>query len=172
MMDVLYALTVQQPYASLIMLPDGDSREKRVENRVWKPHSGLCAQARMIASGRYGSECRIAIHAGKGRDYIGSCEKWGMDPATLPFGMLLGTVRLQAVYEVDVLAGDGKQGVPLHHIMDHPHTDPNAATWLHVTDPRPFARLIPCKGALGWWCPDIVAEKFTEPPLFQQEAAR
>jgi len=68
------ALTICQPYASLIMGWKGMLEEirKRVENRVWRcHHSGP-----------------LLIHAGKSRKFLSS---WaGPVPAEMPFGAILG----------------------------------------------------------------------------------
>lgn len=69
----MLALTVCQPYASLIALPDDDDSKKRVENRTWKTnYRGL-----------------IAIHAGKSRSWLQE-----PPPADMPFGAVVAVATL------------------------------------------------------------------------------
>lgn len=76
------ALTVKQPWATLIMLG-----LKPVENRSWRPPSSLIGE-------------RFVIHAGKGYDKNadGFLDSIGLElPENLPSGCLLGTVKLDSV---------------------------------------------------------------------------
>lgn len=76
------ALTVRQPFASLIMLPDSDPRHKRTENRIW--------------TDAYRGP--LLIHAGKSRGWIEPSEEdsrideEGLPIADLVFGVILGVV--------------------------------------------------------------------------------
>jgi hypothetical protein len=73
------ALTIQQPYASLIARGD-----KWVENRGW-----YC-----------GYRGRLAIHAGKGTDYL---DREALALGDYPTGMVLATVDLVACLRFDRL---------------------------------------------------------------------
>lgn len=74
-------LSIRQPWASLILLGI-----KRIENRSWPAPSALIGQ-------------RLAIHAARKPDSLHALP----DPATLPRGVLLGTVRLVACVRHDEL---------------------------------------------------------------------
>lgn len=83
------ALTICQPYAHLICLPETDPRHKRVENRTWPTNY----------------RGPLAIHAGKSRDWL-TIERGdnGMDwdanyeleVAGLDFGAVIATATLVA----------------------------------------------------------------------------
>lgn len=65
------ALTICQPYASMII-----SGDKPVENRTWRPPVWLIGQ-------------RLAIHAGKSREWL---SRWyGPLPDPMSFGAVIGT---------------------------------------------------------------------------------
>lgn len=76
------ALTICQPYAHLIMLPDTHPRHKRVENRTWATnHRGL-----------------LYIHAGKSRDWIdmedGRDATYDIKVSDMKFGAVIGVAKL------------------------------------------------------------------------------
>ncbi|WP_195393665.1 ASCH domain-containing protein [Actinomyces urogenitalis] len=80
----MYALTVRQPWASLIM-----SGHKRVENRPWRP------SPQRLPVGQ-----RFYIHSGKSRDTRPSELPGELKTqfATAPTGVLLGTVVLAGIH--------------------------------------------------------------------------
>lgn len=145
------ALTVQQPFAHLLSLPDTDDRAKRVENRTW--------------STNYRGP--LAIHAGKGRDYLddGDLETF----PDMAFGAIVAVANLAACFELEYIpdysgydsAGDGYYSgrnvkvVPqwaLRHwpwLAGHQHVE---GPWCWVlTEVRRLPKPVPCKGAQGLW---------------------
>lgn len=121
----LKALTVRQPWASLIM-----RGLKKVENRSWKPS---------IQVGE-----RFVIHAGYGNakwpDRIPESLRPEV-PKNIAHGAALGTVRLASVHEAGVECGKecdvfGSPDYRYHWVLD---------------DPQPFASPIPMKGSLRLW---------------------
>lgn len=139
------ALTVQQPWATAIV-----RWGKTPENR-----------SRNIA-GAYRGE--LAIHAGKTEDEDGYCDEmirqslatyddgWLLEEHLQPRGAIIGVANLWAVHP----ARPGccpNQGAP-------PFGSPwaQASQWhLCLSDPRPLAEPIPCRGALGLWTPPAEA---------------
>ena len=135
----LVALTVQQPYAYLLLLPDGDERAKRVENRCWRPQPWLIGK-------------RIVIHAGvsKARLSRGDDLKW-----PLVFGAGLGTVRVVGALAKretgSPATGWENDEFPKGYewLATHRHSV-GPVCWV-VADPVRFDRPIPCAGAQGLW---------------------
>ncbi len=123
------ALTVCQPYADLLLLPDSDPKMKRCENRTWKTsHVG-----------------RLAIHAGINKSYLIP----GDNTRYMVFGAVLGTVEL-----VDCVADEDLPQWVLRHmqyefLLTHKHVE-GPYCWI-VRDPIRFQNPIKCKGALGLW---------------------
>ncbi len=81
----MQAITICQPYASLIVGYDGMPPEilKRVENRTWPT--------------RYRGP--LAIHAGKSKKWL---DTWGGPvPEEIPFGAILGIVELVDCVRLD-----------------------------------------------------------------------
>lgn len=72
----MYALTIKQPWASLII-----EGTKRIENRTWKPKDSILGS-------------RIAIHASQATDAL---RRYRPSDRELPRGALLGTVVLVKV---------------------------------------------------------------------------
>ncbi len=141
------ALTICQPYASLIM-----AGLKRIENRTW-------------ATGYRGP---LAIHAGRNRKWLSSYDymaRHGWQTEDLPFGKLLGTVELADIMDLSLLRQlimrlDAKGQVhPLGYewIMEDEHAE-GPACWL-LDDPEPFAVPVPWTGQQGlFYVPDDVIE--------------
>ena len=126
----LPALTISQPYASLIA-----SGEKWVENRSWGT--------------RYRG--RIAIHAGKGMQYLTRKQL-----AEYPTGCLLAIVELAACVSLNSLrrwrvrqADHFFGGYTVSKILDHEHTE-GPVCWI-LGDVRPIDPPIPYSGARGLW---------------------
>lgn len=116
-------LTVCQPFASLIMLPDDDDRAKRVENRTWPTsYRGL-----------------MLIHAGKSKEWLDGYQ-WD-EPLVL--GAILGICRLSDC----VRKGDSVSEERWKWLRAHEHYE---GPWCWVlTECRAFDRPIPWRGAQG-----------------------
>lgn len=137
------ALTISQPYASLIA--DG---EKWVENRTWPtPYRGL-----------------LAIHAGKGTQYLTRTEL-----AEYPNGCVIAIARLVACVSLrDVRAQEISacsqlyfSRVDIRKFLDHPHTE---GPWCWVLrDIRKLRDPISCIGKQGLW--DWNAENLIIPEM-------
>ena len=130
----LSALTICQPYADLLLPPGraiAGHGPKRVENRTWfTRRTGL-----------------IAIHAGKGRNWLRNAEPWQIQQVRRPLDDL----------ELGDIVGVGciHDCLRLSHLpAAHPlHRDP------HAGGPYCFVmrwtlrlpRAIPCRGLQGFW---------------------
>lgn len=139
MIGELKALTICQPYASMIVLPDDDDRAKRVENRTW------------------GTEYRgpLLIHAGKSKDYLGTIDWIGTAQAGLPMGAIVGICELAGCVEIDTT---GVYPLPPRWAHEkwpwldaHEHLEGPIA-WV-LRECRAFPIPIPCKGSMGLWKP-------------------
>lgn len=137
-MQRLYkALTICQPYASLIMFGD-----KRVENRSWH------VDIKLLEKG-------LVIHAGKNRDWLDSWD--GPIPEPMPFGMLLGLVDVPACFHISHIA-DGRVPESYAWLADHEHA---TGSWCWVLDNvRPFKEFHPWSGHPGLFgVPDRIVEE-------------
>jgi hypothetical protein len=123
------ALTISQPYATLIA--DG---EKWVENRKW------------------GTSYRgpLAIHAGKGTQYLSPIELAGYHS-----GCIVATCELVACLPLDSMRklspeqAIGKTGLMIIDVLHHEHTE-GPFCWI-LQNVRPLIPPVPCKGAQGLW---------------------
>jgi hypothetical protein len=127
------ALTVCQPYATLIM-----SGDKRVENRTWPV--------------KYRG--RIYIHAGKSREWLSVRSVDGVDfcamtqrpVAELPFGFVLGVATLVDCLPIHEIR-EGKHDRTHPWLREHQHTE---GPWCWIFAPKPQAiDPVPWKGAQG-----------------------
>jgi hypothetical protein len=129
---MMRALTICQPYASLIMGWPGMPFEiiKRVENRRW--HTDFRGP--------------LLIHAGTSRDWL---DQWdGPVPEPMPFGVVLGRVLLSDCRHIaEILAADEKS--PLYWIAKHRHTEGSYCWVLR----RPCKARVPIayRGQQGLW---------------------
>lgn len=131
------ALTISQPYASLIA-----SGEKFVENRTWETfHRGP-----------------LAIHAGKGKQYLGTKEL-----AKYPTGCIVAVCRLLECVHVPSLGERIQRNQPyrnltmtwMHAIRDHEHTE--GPFGFVLSEIRALPEPVPYQGAQGLWVlPDDV----------------
>ena len=152
---MMKALTICQPYAHLIVLPDDDDRAKRVENRNW--------------STSYRGQ--LLIHAGKSRAWLKENNQTGRDMDydlsldEMTFGAIVGICKLSDCVGVS----PGPNGSLFHHDDAVRRRWP----WLHIhqhvegphcfvlTECRAFDKPIPYRGAQGFFnVPDeVVAEQ-------------
>lgn len=135
------ALTICQPYAHLIMLPDDDDRAKRVENRTWPTtYRGP-----------------LLIHAGKSRAWL--CADYSIPEADMAFGAIVGVCQLAGC----VISSDGRELAAAYRkwpwLMVHEHAEPGYC-WLVLRECRRFQEPIPYRGQQGLFdVPDeVVAE--------------
>jgi hypothetical protein len=159
------ALTVCEPYASLIALPDDHPRKKRVENRTRPAPASVVGKT-------------IAIHAGKSRKYLkldaaGETDAYGAKVADMHFGAVVAVGTLAACVRLGRMTAtfgearlNGKRvsfsGAKIDKLLlpqwaaerfpwmaAHEHTE-GPVCWvfdpiLRLTEP------VPCNGAQGLW---------------------
>lgn len=146
------ALTVCQPYAALLVLPDSDTRKKRCENREW--------------FSRYVGE--LLIHSGKSREWL----KYGtfdLEPNEMVFGAIVGVCYVEGTAKITPqFNADGRRTWP--NIID----DKSLARWPwleydeHASGPNglvtsrnvKFPTPIPYRGAQGFF--DVPREVVAE----------
>jgi len=123
------ALTVRQPWASLIVTGHKEVGYKNVENRTWCPPKSFAMPG------------LLAIHASKADSKEGM-RTWGhlFDPASLPRQTILGTVRVEKCITTSKsvwaeYARPGEKEV-LHWVLSHPVK---------------FRTPVPASGKLGVW---------------------
>lgn len=160
------ALTICQPYAHLIVLPDDDDRAKRVENRRW-PTS---------------YRGPLLIHAGKSRNWLDldesetRDEQYNLSLADMAFGAIVGTARLVGCVEL-VQFPSGIKRVPewaLRHwpwLAGHQHTE--GPFCFVLAECRAFETPIPYKGAQGFFnVPDEVIEQARLRAMVESEVGK
>lgn len=130
------ALTICQPYADLICLPDDDDRAKRVENRTWGTnYRGL-----------------LLIHAGKSRQWL-SGNNYGLPVSGMIFGSIIGIARLSDCVAVrDMMYGSkGSEAINRRWpwLGSHIHTE--GPFCFVLTECRRFDGPIPYRGAQGFF---------------------
>jgi hypothetical protein len=134
---LLKAITICQPFASLIMLPSADARAKRVENRTWAPFGGMIGH-------------RIAIHAGKALKWLKYWpeDEMPMSVEELPLGKIIGTAELAGCVRIaDARAGKADEKWPW--LSTHRHTS-GPYCWI-LQDIRVLSNPITMSGAQGVW---------------------
>lgn len=138
------AITLINPFPSLIMLPDTDPRAKRAENRSWPP-------SRMLGENRWRGP--LVIHAGKGRAYAGQpvaclADHYGIAAEQMVYGALVGMVDFVAAFRIDDIAS-GNLPAEYRWLMNHPHA---SGEWCHIyLNPRPFPVPVPYTGMQGFF---------------------
>lgn len=118
------ALTVWQPWATAIL-----AHGKDIENRPWQPPAAVIGR-------------RIGIHAGLRVDQtaLREARDAGYElPDPPPTGVLLGTVRVVGTHHADTC-----------RTRCSPWAHRGAWHW-ELTDPRPLAKPIPCRGLQRLW---------------------
>lgn len=140
-------LTICQPYAHLIMLPDDDDRAKRVENRRW--------------STDYRGP--LLIHAGKSRNWLElddtgkRDEEYDIPLSDMTFGAIVGVAQLvgvfqfekdwSEVYNREVLMIPDWASRKWPWLMCHQHVE-GPFCWV-LRECRRFTEPIPYRGAQG-----------------------
>ena len=140
----MYALTIKQPWASLIM-----AGLKRVENRTWRTNY----------------RGPLAIHAGRtvDRDAAETLDAAGIDPQDFedaPRGVILGVVDLIDVIEMDSAAArqQALPGFPGRYDIDSDPLATGPYCWI-LRNPRPLARPVPYCGRRNLW--DVTPDEFS-----------
>ena len=126
--DQMKAITVCEPYASLIAL-----RHKRVENRSWPTHY----------------RGWLAIHAGRSKKWLTDAYDHIIPPDKLVFGAIVGVVWLRACVHIDALEAYTEQHPEQSWLHEHQHV---GGPWLWILD-RHFrlSEPVQAKGAQGLW---------------------
>lgn len=124
------ALTVCQPYASLLMLTEDDPEKKRVENRGW----------------RLDYRGPLVIHAGQSRRWLKTYHDPLPEP--MPFGVILGVVDVIECLSLNTIASDRLPN-GLEWLLNHQHVE---GPWCIVcANARQLAEPIPYRGAQKLW---------------------
>lgn len=126
------AITICQPYAHLISLPESDPRHKRVENRTWPT--------------RYRGP--LLIHAGKSRQWLSADFEgnFQIPLERMVFGAIVAKAHLVACLPMaEILEGRWDREYPW--LRDHDHTH---GPWCFVLDGvTRLSQPIPYRGAQG-----------------------
>jgi hypothetical protein len=138
------ALTICQPYADLICLPDDDARAKRVENRTW----GTSYRGALL------------IHAGKSKQWL-SGDNYGLSVAGMTFGAIVGVARLADCVAVRDFMGPTGEAIKRRWPWLNQHIHTEGPFCFVLTECRRFAKPIPYRGAQGFFdLPrEVVAEQ-------------
>lgn len=157
------ALTICQPYAHLICLPDDHDRAKRVENRKW--------------STSYRGP--LLIHAGKSLQWLDlddeetADESYDIPLADMVFGAIIGVANLADCVELKIFES-GIARVPEHAmrrwpwLVAHEHTE--GPFCFVLTECRRFKKPIPYRGAQGFF--DVPKEVVAEAIAATEQSAR
>lgn len=135
------ALTICQPYASLICLPDDDDRAKRVENRTW-PTS---------------YRGPLLIHAGKSKQWL-RFGTFGLVESDLVYGAIVGIANLADC--TSVVGAEWESAVRRRPwLASHEHV--SGPFCFVLTECRRFETPIPYRGAQGFFeiPPGVVASQ-------------
>lgn len=125
------AITICQPYAWLITLPETDPRHKRIENRTW-PTS---------------YRGPILIHAGKSRAWLDSWHDiTPAESAALIFGALVAVADLVACLDLPHVNYPAQ--ARFNWIRHHRHAE---GPWFWVLENIRPVLPVPCAGAQGLW---------------------
>jgi len=149
------ALTICQPYAALICLPESHPEHKRVENRRWPT--------------RYRGP--LAIHAGKSRGWLDEdmgrpgYDYSGLRIADMTFGAVVGVADMIDCIHIDVIKRFAQCGLGmrtgLRWLTTHCHAEGPYCFVLENVRPLPVP--VPYKGAQGFF--DIPDALFATPTL-------
>jgi hypothetical protein len=128
-MTIIKALTISQPYASLIA-----RGEKSIENRNWPTNY----------------RGRLAIHAGKGTQYLTPGQLRGY-----PTGCVIATAQLVACIPLEPVrvhrrsAVLEKLGISVESVLANKHAE-GPWCWI-LQDVRALRVVCPCRGSQGLW---------------------
>lgn len=141
------AITICQPYASLIANPP---HEKRIENRSWET--------------LYRGE--IAIHAGKSRSWLDTWDSRRM-PRPMPFGAVVAVANLVGCAHLQSALERASKGQNFAGLSDEQFADlfmsehaSGPFCWI-FRDIRPLAEPFVISGSQGMWnVPTAAVRKF------------
>lgn len=142
--ETIAALTIHQPYPSLICLPDEHPDAKRVENRIWETHH----------------RGPIVIHAGASLEWLDTYS--GPVPTGMPFSAIMGVADLLTCVRAEDISA-GRLPVELQWLTAHKHV---SGPWCWVLgNVRVLAKPIPYKGSQRIWRAPrkLVASLLTDP---------
>lgn len=136
------ALTICQPFASLICLPDEHPLAKRVENRTW-PTS---------------YRGPLLIHAGKSQAWMNRNDEYDIPLSEMSFGAIVGVCNLVGCVNVNGMSDCMRATAAWPWLETHMHTE--GPYCFVLTDCRRFENPIAYRGAQGFFdVPEaIVAE--------------
>lgn len=124
-MTTIKAISINQPFASLILNPP---HEKRVENRTWKTD--------------YTGD--VLIHAGKSDRWLKTWREPLPDP--MPMGAIVGVIRLVGCVHIEAIQSVALPDV-IAWLSNHKHA---SGPWCWVLDDfRRFQEPVPYLGCLG-----------------------
>lgn len=135
------AITICQPYAHLICLPETHIDHKRVENRTWPTnHRG-----------------NILIHAGKSKEWLTLDDEGQFDEEynihlnDMPFGAFVATAILCDCLRIEEIER-GVYDKEYPWLRTHEHA---SGPWCWVlADVGPLPKPVPWRGAQGLWDAD------------------
>lgn len=144
------ALSINQPYAHLILLPSTDRRHKRIENRRWNYIPDWTGD--------------LLIHASRSETYMthANWERYGLRMCDVAFGAIVGKVRLDGAFRVAEEprakfpeSPRGIPNVPAEALEKWPwvkaHEHVEGPICLVLSKIQRFRHPIPWKGALGFF---------------------
>lgn len=146
------ALTICQPYARLIVLPDDDDRAKRIENRKW--------------STTFRGD--LLIHAGKSRDWLAlnedgtEDEEYEIPLADMAFGAIVGVCKMVDCFNNEMAAERESAFRRRLWLQSHEHRE--GPFCFVLSQCRAFKTPIPYRGTQGFFdVPiDVVREAIVE----------
>lgn len=124
MSETIKAISINQPFASLILNPP---HLKRVENRTWRTD--------------YRGD--LLIHAARGRDWLKGWDDALPDP--MPFGAIIGVVRLVGCVHIQTVR-EGRAPGSVSWVLDHEYAS-GPYCWV-LENARQFAEPVPYRGLL------------------------
>lgn len=145
------ALTILQPYAAMIALPDDNELAKRVENRTWATdYLGV-----------------LAIHAGMSRKLIepdatkSDLDVCGIPIAEMAFGAVVATARLAGCYALNNPVSWRSALRLSPWLATHPHVE-GPICWV-LREVHTLSTPIKYKGTQGLWTvPPEIAEQLKQ----------
>lgn len=133
--SVFKALTILEPYASLIALPDTHPRAKRVENRTWKTHY----------------RGPLLIHAGRNWSCMDAADEYALDrePLIANMGKVIAVASLVACVSVRDVRRSAYVKRAYPWLRDHEHTE-GPYCWV-LQDVRRLRQPIELRGRTSLW---------------------